>query len=314
MHEERIDDRKEKIMNLLEMLGGSLTQKESVDNIAKKSKSSNAQIIKLVALWLPLLMTYLTRNARKEGGTRSLANALGQHKDTNSLASQIEDADTEDGEKILKHILGDDEDQVTKNLAKQAGMDQSQVISALDAMLPGIMSGISSSASQAARKQKSGVDLSDGIDLTDIMGMLGGSSASGKSSGMGLESLLGGFLGTGAPKKSADAKKADAKKASSGSSVSKAELEKAKYEAEIAKAKAEKAKAEAELAKLQAEQAKADRSKSKKETTDTKKSAGGNSALEGLMGQLLGGTTKEAPSKRSTIDGTELIKMLAGMM
>ena len=205
MHEERIDDRKEKIMNLLEMLGGSLTQKESVDNIAKKSKSSNAQIIKLVALWLPLLMTYLTRNARKEGGTRSLANALGQHKDTNSLASQIEDADTEDGEKILKHILGDDEDQVTKNLAKQAGMDQSQVISALDAMLPGIMSGISSSASQAARKQKSGVDLSDGIDLTDIMGMLGGSSASGKSSGMGLESLLGGFLGTGAPKKSADA-------------------------------------------------------------------------------------------------------------
>ena len=295
-------------MNLLEMLGGSLTQEESVDNIAKKSKSSNAQIIKLVALWLPLLMTYLTRNARKEGGTRSLANALGQHKDTNSLASQIKDADTEDGEKILKHILGDDEDQVTKNLAKQAGMDQSQVISALDAMLPGIMSGISSSASQAAKKQKSGVDLSDGIDLSDIMGMLGGSSASGKNSGMGLESLLGGFLGTSTPKKSADAKKPDAKKAS-GSSVSKAELEKAKYEAEIAKAKAEKAKAEAELAKLQAEQA-----KSKKTTTATKKPAGGNSALEGLMGQLLGGTTKEAPSKRSTMDGTELIKMLAGMM
>ena len=300
-------------MNLLEMLGGSLTQKESVDNIAKKSKSSNAQILKLVALWLPLLMTYLTRNARKEGGTKSLANALGQHKDTNSLASQIKDADTEDGEKILKHILGDDEDQVTKNLAKQAGMDQSQVISALDAMLPGIMSGISSSASQAAKKQKSGVDLSDGIDLSDIMGMLGGSSASGKNSGMGLESLLGGFLGTSTPKKSADAKKPDAKKAS-GSSVSKAELEKAKYEAEIAKAKAEKAKAEAELAKLQAEQARADQSKSKKTTTTTKKSAGGNAALEGLMGQLLGGTAKEAPTKKSTMDGTELIKMLAGMM
>ena len=296
-------------MNLLEMLGGSLTQKESVDNIAKKSKSSNAQIIKLVALWLPLLMTYLTRNARKEGGTKSLANALGQHKDTNSLALQIKDADTEDGEKILKHILGDDEDQVTKNLAKQAGMDQSQVISALDAMLPGIMSGISSSASQAARKQKSGVDLSDGIDLTDIMGMLGGSSASSKSSGMGLDGLLGGILGMNTAKKATDTKKSTDTKKASGPSVSKAELEKAKYEAEIAKAKAEKAKAEAELAKLQAEQA-----KSKKTTTTTKKSAGGNAALEGLMGQLLGGTAKEAPTKKSTMDGTDLIKMLAGMM
>lgn len=294
------------------MLGGSLTQKESVDKIAKKSKSSNAQILKLVALWLPLLMTYLTRNARKEGGARSLANALGQHKDTSSLASQIEGADTKDGEKILKHILGDDEDQVTKNLAKQAGMEQSQVVSALDAMLPGIMSGISSSASKAAKKQKSGIDLSNGIDLTDIMGMLGGASKSGKSSGMGLESLLGGFLGMNAPKKTAGASKktTDARKSvSASSSVTEAELEKARYEAEIAKANAEKAKAEAELAKIQAEQA-----GTKKAATASKKLTGGNAALEGLMGQLLGGTTKEAPSKRSTMDGSDLIKMLAGMM
>ena len=213
-------------MNLLEMLGGSLTQKESVDNIAKKSKSSNAQILKLVAIWLPLLMTYLTRNAKKEGGTRSLANALGQHKNTNSIASQIETADTDDGEKILKHILGDDEEQVTKNLAKQTGMDQSQVISALDAMLPGIMSGISSSATQASKSKKSGVDLSDGIDLSDIMGMLGG--VSGSSSG--------------------------------------------------------------------------------------KHSSSSGSGIGNLMGQLLGGTQKTAPSSKTTMDGTDLIKMLAGMM
>ncbi len=239
-------------MNLLEMLGGSLTQDESVDNIARKSKSSKAQIIKLVGIFLPLVITYLTRNARKEGGAKSLAGALGQHRSTASMSSQIADADSEDGEKILRHIFGDDEDQITKNMARQTGMDQSQVLSALDAMLPGIMSGISASASKAGASKKSGVDLSDGIDLGDIMGMLGGSS-SGKSGGFGLEALLGGALGMSQTKKPA-AKKTE------------------------------------------------------------KKSATGNPALDGLMGQLFGGTQKEAPSKKSTMDGTELIKMLAGMM
>lgn len=284
-------------MNLLELLGGSLTQKDSVDNIAKKSKSSNAQIIKLVGIFLPLVITYLTRNARKEEGAKSLANALGQHRSTNSLASQIADADMTDGGKILRHIFGSDEEQLTKNMARQTGMDQTQVLSALEAMLPGIMSGISASASKAGQTQKSGIDLSDGIDLGDIMGMLGGSSSSKSSSG--LESLLGGLLGMGQPAKKQTTAKKD--------TVTQAELEKAKYEADLAKAKADKAKAEAELAKLQAEQGK---KTTAKKTTEKKPSP----VLEGLMGQLLGGTEAKAPSKKSTMDGTELIKMLAGMM
>ena len=234
-------------MNLLEMLGGSLTEEASVNNIAKKSGSSNAQIIKLVGVFLPLVITYLTRNAKKKGGAKSLANALGQHKDKKSIAAQIETADTEDGEKILKHILGDDEDEVTNRLAKQTGMSSSQVTSALDAMLPGIMSGISASASKASKKKQSGVDLSDGIDLTDIMGMLGGGSAPKKSSGFGLDGLLG-MLGGAA-------------------------------------------------------------------TAKTEKKTSGNAALEGRMGQFLGaGAKKEASTKKSAMDGSDLLSMLSGLM
>ena len=84
-------------MNLLQLLGGSLSDEESVDNIAKKSKSSKAQVLKLVGIVLPLLITYLTRNARKEGGAKSLANALQQHKNKDKMSAQIKDADTEDG-------------------------------------------------------------------------------------------------------------------------------------------------------------------------------------------------------------------------
>lgn len=293
-------------MNLLEMLGGSLTQESSVNNIAKKSGGSNAQIIKLVGIFLPLVITYLTRNAKKKDGAKSLAGALGQHKDTSSMANQISNADTEDGKKILKHILGDDEAEVTNSLAKQTGMSTSQVTSALDAMLPGIMSGISASASKT-KKSSAGVDLSDGFDLTDVMGMLGGASSS-KSSGFGLDSILGMFGG-------AQAKPAQKKKTttSSSTSASKDALEKAKYEAELAKAKAEKAKAEAELAKYKAEQAKAE--KDSKKTTKKSSGSSGNAALENLMGQFLGANAKkDITAKKSAMDGSELLSMLSGLM
>lgn len=236
----------ENVMNLLEMLGGSLTEEASVNNIAKKSGSSNAQIIKLVGVFLPLVITYLTRNAKKKDGAKSLANALGQHKDTKSIATQIKDADTKDGAKILKHILGNDEEEVTSRLAKQTGMSSSQVTSALDAMLPGIMSGISASATKASKKKQSGVDLSDGIDLSDVMGMLGGSKQAKKSSGSGLDGLLG-MLGGAAAK--------------------------------------------------------------------PEKKSSGNAGLESLMGQLLGaGAKKEASTKKSAMDGSDLLSMLSGLM
>lgn len=230
-------------MNLLEMLGGSLTEEASVNNIAKKSGSSNAQIIKLVGVFLPLVITYLTRNAKKKEGAKSLANALGQHKDTKSIAAQIKDADTDDGEKILKHILGDDEDEVTTRLARQTGMSSSQVTSALDAMLPGIMSGISASASKASKKKQTGVDLSDGFDLSDVMGMLGSGSSTSKSGGLGLDGILSMFGGGSA------------------------------------------------------------------------KPAPQNKGAEALLGQFLGaGAKKDASTKRSAMDGSDLLSMLSSFM
>lgn len=230
-------------MNLLEMLGGSLTEEASVNNIAKKSGSSNAQIIKLVGVFLPLVITYLTRNAKKKEGAKSLANALGQHKDTKSIAAQIKDADTDDGEKILKHILGDDEDEVTTRLARQTGMSSSQVTSALDAMLPGIMSGISASASKASKKKQTGVDLSDGFDLSDVMGMLGGGSTKSAGGGLGLDSIFSMFGGA------------------------------------------------------------------------STKPAPQNKGAEALMGQFLGaGAKKDASTKRSAMDGSDLLSMLSSFM
>ena len=100
---------------------------------------------------------------------------------------QIQDADEADGTKILNHIFGNDKDQVYNFLSHQSGMNNNQVNSVLSSIAPAILSGLSAATTSASHQ----VNLSDGLDLSDLMGMFGGSQPQQQSGGL-LGSLFGG--------------------------------------------------------------------------------------------------------------------------
>ena len=196
-------------MNLLNLLMGSMTNDSSLNALAGKTGLSGGALKKLMTAAIPMLLKFLTKNAGSAAGAQSLLTALGGHKDTRSMADQIKEADAEDGSKILGHIFGNEKDQIVSTLAKEAEMDDAQAASALSNMAPALMSGLSAATTSASK-----VDLSDGLDLTDLMGMFGGGAPAekaeeasgllgglgglfggGKSSGIG--SLLGGLFGGG---------------------------------------------------------------------------------------------------------------------
>ena len=179
-------------MDLLGMLLGTLSNGSSVEALSKKTGLSAAKLARLLPLAIPILMKFLTKNASSAAGAASLLGALGGHKDTKSMADQISDADEEDGAKIVHHILGDESESVLGKLAKDAEMESAEVNKALANIAPGLMSGLSAATSSAAK-----VDLSDGLDLSDLMGMFGGASSAPSSSQGG--GLLGGLLGGGNP-------------------------------------------------------------------------------------------------------------------
>ncbi|GEM_PF-406355 len=175
-------------MNLLQMLLGTMTSTSSVNSLSQQTGSSKKSITKLLMLALPLLIKYLTKNASSQSGAQSLLGALLQHKSTRSMDAQIGEADQQDGERIVRHILGNDSDEVMRSLAKESDMDVSQVESILASIAPALMSGLSAAATQGNAKK----DDRAGFDLTDLMGMFGGSAQS-SSDGLGMiESLLGG--------------------------------------------------------------------------------------------------------------------------
>ena len=199
-------------MNLLSLLLSSLLTDSSVSALAKKTGLSAAALKKLIPLAVPLLLKFLTSNASSESGALSLLGALSQHTNQKALSDQIDEADTEDGGKIIGHIFGNQSDAVTNRLAQQSGMSERDVSSALAGLAPALMSGLSAANQTVSSAPK--VDLSDGFDLSDLMGMFagaqqpqqaqaqpsGGSLLSGLlgGSGSGLGGLFGSLLGSSA--------------------------------------------------------------------------------------------------------------------
>ena len=183
-------------MNLLSLLLKSLLTDASLSALAKKTGLNADSLKKLIPLAVPLLLKFLTSNASSESGALSLLGALSQHTNQKTLSDQIDEADTEDGSKIIGHIFGDQSDAVANSLALQSGMSERDVNSALAGLAPALMSGLST-ANQTVSSAP-GVDLSDGFDLSDLMGMFVGvqqpQQVQAQPSG---GSLLSGLLGGG---------------------------------------------------------------------------------------------------------------------
>ena len=184
-------------MNLLSLLLKSLLTDASVSALAKKTGLNAGSLKKLIPLAIPLLLKFLTKNASSESGALSLLGALSQYTNQKALSDQIDEADTEDGGKIIGHILGEQSEAVAVQLAQESGMSERDVNSALAGLAPALMSGLSAANQTVSSSPK--VDLSDGLDLSDLMGMFAGAQqAQAQPSGGGLLSgLLGGGSGLG---------------------------------------------------------------------------------------------------------------------
>ncbi len=185
-------------MNLLSILCKSLLSDGALSALAKKTGLSVSKLAKLIPLALPLLLKALTSNASSESGALSLLDALTQHTDKKAVDRQIAEADETDGGKILAHIFGDRSDAVYGSLAAQTGMKEQEVSCALSNLTPALLSGLSAATGSAKPKPGSGgqkFDLSDGLDLGDVMAIFGGGAPAAPTTG----GLLSGLFGGGKP-------------------------------------------------------------------------------------------------------------------
>ena len=187
-----------------------------VDQIAGLLGTDRQTAQTAVEAAVPTLLAGMQNNAQASDGAASLESALSQHQDGLLEGGvDVSQVDTADGEKIVSHVFGGQQDEVASQLAGTAqlgGVGGDLVKKLLPILAPIVMSylankvlggrGQSSEAGGAGGSGGSG-----GIDLGGILGgMLGSGAAAGGAGGIGgLGDLLGGLLGGGQPSSQAAA-------------------------------------------------------------------------------------------------------------
>lgn len=176
-----------------------------VADLAQKFGIDEATVNAAVKQALPGLLGGMAVNASDADGADKLVGALGKHQPQSGKIS-LEAIDEGDGKKIVKHVLGDNEEAVSKQLGAQAGnFDVAKLIPMLLPLLaPIVMQFLAGRMGGGAASQTSQAGSSGGIGdvLGDLLGGLmgGGSQAQSQQSGGGLDDLLGGLLGGGSSK------------------------------------------------------------------------------------------------------------------
>ena len=181
-----------------------------IGDIAKRLGVDEATAKQAIDQALPTLFGGLKANAQDPAGERSIAEAVEQHPP--SLVEggvDLTDVDEADGEKIVRHVFGDNKQQVVQalgGLPKGGGRALQEkllpilapiVLSYLAKQLGGKGTGglggvLGDILGSAAGSSKGG-----GGAVGDILGdLLGGGSAKGKGGG-GIGDILGGLLGGG---------------------------------------------------------------------------------------------------------------------
>ncbi len=169
-------------MDLTNILG-ALTGNDAVGAIADNLKIDSKQVSSVITSALPTLLGAMQKNASTPGGAEALAKALGDHAvNAGNIINNLKGADLIDGSKILGHIFGGNLGNVLSGISKQTGVASNAVSNILASIAPSLLALL-------GRGQQS-----NGINVGDLAGMLGGLLGGGSSSNSGgLGSILGGL-------------------------------------------------------------------------------------------------------------------------
>jgi hypothetical protein len=173
-----------------------------IDQLAGKLGVDPATAESAAGSVLPAIFGGLQANADDPAGAASIDNALSQHSPQLVEGGiNLDDVDTDDGEKIAGHIFGPQKDQVVAKLSESTGTEPGLLSKLLPTLAPIALSYLSKqlqARGQAPGGAASGqTAASGGGDIGNVLGSLlgGGSEASGGAGGFDIGSILGGLGG-----------------------------------------------------------------------------------------------------------------------
>lgn len=173
----------------------ALLSQVPVGELAAKLGVDEDTALSAVKQALPGLLGGLAVNASSDEGKEKLEGALSKHTPADGKIS-LDAIDEADGQKIVKHVLGDKQEAVATALGQQAGNDgiAKLIPMLLPLLAPIVMQFLAGKSKAAPAAEETGGGIGD--VLGGLLGGLGGGNQA-QSAGGGIGDLLGGLLGGG---------------------------------------------------------------------------------------------------------------------
>lgn len=178
-------------MSLLDLITGG-TGNQVAEQAENKFGIQKNQVIALLAVAAPLVISYLRNKAKDDKEAEALNNALDRDHDGSILDNpQQAEARQQEGGSILDHIFGGQKAQVENSLSQQTGISMDKIGPMLAMLAPVIMGYIG--------KQKQANNVTSGGGLGDLLGgILGGAQNQAQAQPSNpLNDILGSVLGGG---------------------------------------------------------------------------------------------------------------------
>ena len=174
-------------MSLLDLITGN-TGNQVAEQAENKFGISKGQIIALLAVAAPLIISYLRNKSQDANEAEALNNALDKDHDGSILNNPTTAVEREaEGNSILDHIFGGEKATVENQLSQNTGISMDKIGPILAMLAPVIMGYI------GQQKQANGVNAGGLGDL--LGGILGGAQQQTQQSNDPLSSILGSVLG-----------------------------------------------------------------------------------------------------------------------
>ena len=130
---------------------------------------------------LPLLLKGMQSQAKSNDTKEGFFKALDDHgkNDPKDVKKFLKNVDTDDGAKIVNHLLGQKQEEVAAKATKRSGLDKKTILKIMAIAAPFLMSQMGKNAKSKAKAVQSDDMLSivggllDGVDASDVIKIVG---------------------------------------------------------------------------------------------------------------------------------------------
>jgi len=159
---------------------GTLMGSDAVEQVSKDTGISVSDAKSVLEEVVPTLLKGAQGQASDASTAQSFLEALSSHgqADTSSITSFLQNVDTEDGAKIVGHLLGSNTEEVAAKATKKSGVSTSTVLKIMSIAAPLLMSTLGKSAKSSAKSSDSSSmasivgGLLDGVDAGDVLNIV----------------------------------------------------------------------------------------------------------------------------------------------